>query len=292
LKEVRKEKEKELFKNKKPIPQPTLKELTLEKEQQEPTLIFTVYDEDGYAIRKLSKKASEGINKITWDLRYPSSRPVSTGSSSEGRRGGSSRSGFLAMPGTYTVGMDIVEDGDVIALTEPVAFHAKLLQHATLPAKDFTALVAFQKEVSELSRVMAGTQRLAQEQTGKLGAIKKALVQTPEAGVQMGTRVKELEAQLKDIQYALNGPQARASWEELPPMQMPLNRRLRTMTYTHWSSTSELTKTETDQLEILKDEFPPVLSQLKQVVDEIRELDQELEALKAPWTPGRVPELN
>jgi hypothetical protein len=265
----------------------------LEEEQQEPTLIFTVYDEDGYAIRKLTKKASKGVNKITWDLRYPSTMPVSAGTSFGGRRGGSSGgSGFLAMPGTYTVGMDIVEDGDVIALTEPVAFIAKLLQHATLPAKDFGALVAFQKEVSELSRVMAGTQRLAQEQTGKLDAIKKALVQTPEAGVQMGVRVKDLEAQLKDIQYALNGPQARASWEELPPMQMPLNRRLSTMTYTHWSSTSELTKTETDQMEILREEFPPVLSQLEQVVDGIRELDQELEALKAPWTPGRVPELN
>ncbi len=285
LKEMRKEKEKELFKNKQPIPQPTQEEIMLEEEQQEPTLIFTVYDKDGYAIRKLTKKASKGVNKITWDLRYPSTRPVSAGTSSGGRRGGSSGgSGFLAMPGAYTVGMDIVEDGDVIALTEPVAFIAKLLQHATLPAKDFGALVAFQKEVSELSRVMAGTQRLAQEQTGKLDAIKKALVQTPEAGVQMGARVKDLEAQLKDIQYALNGPQARASWEELPPMQMPLNRRLSTMTYTHWSSTSELTKTETDQLEILREEFPPVLSQLELVVDGIRELDQELEALKAPWT--------
>ena len=64
------------------------------------------------------------------------------------------------------------------------------------------------------------------------------------------------------------------------------------MTYTHWSSTSELTKTESDQLEILREEFPPVLSLLEQVVDGIRELDQELEAVKAPWTPGRVPELN
>lgn len=196
------------------------------------------------------------------------------------------------MPGTYTVGMDIVEDGDVIALTEPVAFDAKLLLHATLPAKDFAALVAFQKEVSEFSRVMGGVQRLVQEQSGKLGAIKKALLQTPGADVQLGTRVNELEAQLRDIEYTLNGPQAQASREELSPMQMPLNQRLSTMTYTHWSSTAELTKTESDQLEILKEEFPPVLSQLEQVVDEVRELDQELEALKAPWTPGRVPELN
>jgi len=293
LKEERQEREKELFKEKQPIPQPTLEELRLEEAQQEPTLIFTVYDEEGYAIRKLTKKASKGVNKLTWDLRYPSTRPVSTSYSARSRRGGNSGgSGLLAMPGTYTVGMDMMEDGDVIALTEPVPFNATLLQHATLPAKDYAALVKFQHEVSEFSRVMAGTQRLAQEQMGKLGAIKKALLLTPEAGVQLGARVKNFETQLRNIQYALDGPQARASWEELSPMQMPLNRRLSTMTYTHWSSTSELTKTETDQLEILREEFPPVLAQLEQIVDEIRELDRELEALKAPWTPGRVPELN
>ena len=75
-------------------------------------------------------------------------------------------------------------------------------------------------------------------------------------------------------------------------MNMPLSRRLNIMIRTHWSSTSELTKTETDQLEILKEEFPPVLAQLEKVVEEIRELDQQLEKLKAPWTPGRVPSLD
>ncbi len=63
------------------------------------------------------------------------------------------------------------------------------------------------------------------------------------------------------------------------------------MVRTHWSSTSELTKTESDQLEILKEEFPPLLASLEQIVDEIGQLDSRLEELKAPWTPGRVPKL-
>jgi hypothetical protein len=75
-------------------------------------------------------------------------------------------------------------------------------------------------------------------------------------------------------------------------MDVPLNRRLSVMIRTHWSSTSELTTTETEQLRILKEEFPPLMAQLEQIVDGVNELDRELEALKAPWTPGRVPELN
>ena len=292
LKAERQEKEKELFKEKKPIPQPSREELRAEEAEEAAQLIFTIYDDDGNAIRKLTTKASKGVNRTTWDLRYPSTRPISASSGGSGRGGGSGGSGLLAMPGTYSVGIDMLEKGDVIAMVEPVSFEAKLLQHASLPARDYKEVVAFQKEVSELSRVMTGAQRLAQEQKGKLAAIKKALTQTPEAGTELGRKVFELEDLLSDIQFAMDGPSAKASWEELPPMDMPLSRRLSAMTYTHWNSTAELTKTETDQLEILREEFPPVLAQLEKLVEEIRELDQELEELKAPWTPGRVPELN
>jgi len=292
LKAERKDNEKELFKEKKPIPQPNREELRDEAAEMDPLLIITIYNEEGYAIRKLTKKASKGVNRITWDLRYPSTRPISASSGSAGRGGSSGGSGLLVMPGEYSVGMDMVVSGDIIAMVEPVTFKATLLQQSTLPVKDYMVLVAFQKEVSEFSRVMNGAQRLVQEQEGKLAAIKKALVQTPEAGTELSYMVQKLESQLDDIQFAMDGPKAKASWEELSPMDMPLSRRLSSMIYTHWSSTSELTLTETDQLEILKEEFPPLLAQLQEVVEEIKELDKQLEELKAPWTPGRVPSLD
>jgi hypothetical protein len=75
-------------------------------------------------------------------------------------------------------------------------------------------------------------------------------------------------------------------------MPVPLNRRLSVMIRTHWSSTSELTTTETDQLEILREEFPPVLARLEAMVNEINQVEKQMEELKAPWTPGRIPELH
>ncbi len=291
LKEIRKESEKKLFEEKKPIPQPTREALRKEKAEAAPQLVFTIYDASGNAIRKLTKKASKGVSRMTWDLRYPSTRPVSAGSPERGRRG-SSGSGLLSMPGSYSVGLHMVAGGEVTKLADPVAFEAQLLQHTTLPAADYQAVVEFQNEVSELSRVMAGSQRLVQEQMTKLSAVKKALIQTPGAGMELTDQANKLEAALKDINYILDGPEAKASWEELPPMDMPLNSRLRAMIYTHYASTSEVTKTEKDQLAILKEEFPPVLAKIGSVVDEINDLDSKLEELKAPWTPGRIPELN
>jgi photosystem II stability/assembly factor-like uncharacterized protein len=297
LKAERLEKEKKLFEEKKPIPQPTREQLRLEESEEDPYLVFAIRDGSGAGIRKIYAKASEGINRIAWDLRYSSTNPISTSSSN--RSGGSSRgdgfssqSGLLAMPGRYSVELFLVARGEVSKLVEPVSFETRLLNQATLPAKNQKALVEFQAEVSELSRVMTGTRQMAREQQAKLASIRKAIKQTPGTGTDVLLDVLELEERLDNILYKLEGPEAKASWEELPPMQMPLNRRLNVMIRTHWSSTSELTKTETDQLAILREEFPPVLMELEQVVAKIGELDKKLEELKAPWTPGRIPELD
>lgn len=297
LKQERQEKEKELFKEKQPIPQPTREELRLEEAEEDPYLVFVILDGSGQVIRKLFTKASKGINRMNWDLRYASTNPVngsSTGRGSSSSEGGvaSSRSGLLAMPGTYSVAIEMVARGEIKQLAEPVEFNTALLQHATLPAKDHKALVAFQHEVSEFSRVMTGARQLAREQQAKLTAIRQALKQAPGATGGLMLEVLELEAGLEDMLYTLEGPDSRASWEELPPMDVPLNRRLNVMIRTHWSSTSELTATETTQLEILKEEFPPVLEKLEGIVDKIAGVEAQLEQMKAPWTPGRMPEMD
>ena len=52
LKEIRNEKEKELVKEKKPIPIPTMDELRAEENQIPPYLIFTIKDQQGNIVRK------------------------------------------------------------------------------------------------------------------------------------------------------------------------------------------------------------------------------------------------
>jgi len=291
MKVERQEKEKELFKEKQPIPQPTRDQLKLEEAEEAPYLVFAIRDDSGAGIRKLYKKASKGVNRLTWDLRYSSTRPVNSVTRAS-EKVESSSSGTLAMPGNYSVELYMVAQGEVTKLTDALPFKASLLNQASLPRENSRELADFQKEVSELSRVMTGTRQLAREQQVRLNTIRKVIKQTPGTGAQILIDVLALQDEVDQILYKLDGPSAAASWEELPPMEMPLNRRLNVMIRTHWSSTSELTKTETDQLEILKEEFPLVLAQLEKVVEEIHELDQELEQLKAPWTPGRVPVLD
>ncbi len=54
-KKNRQEKEKDLFKDGKPIPQPTWKDLEVEDKEIAPYLIFTIKDEDGILLKKSTK---------------------------------------------------------------------------------------------------------------------------------------------------------------------------------------------------------------------------------------------
>jgi len=291
LKAERHEKEKELFEQKQPIPQPSREQLKLEEAEEAPYLVFAIRDASGNGIRKLYKDASKGMSRINWDLRYSSVNPIRAVTAKPKKLENSS-GGTLAMPGEYSVELYLVARGEVKQVVEPVPFKTTMLGQATLPARNHKEVVEFQAEVSEFSRVMAGTRQLAREQQVKLNTIRKAIKQTPGTGAGMLIDVLALQDELDQIQYKLDGPSAKASWEELPPMEMPLYRRLNIMARTHWSSTSDLTKTETDQLEIIREEFPPVLEQLKDVVAGIKKVEDKLDELKAPWTPGRVPELD
>jgi hypothetical protein len=47
---------------------------------------------------------------------------------------------------------------------------------------------------------------------------------------------------------------------------------------------------EKDDLAILEEQFPPVLEDLKQIVQkDIPELESAMNLVNAPWTPGRLP---
>ncbi len=287
--QLRKEKEKELFKEGEPIPQPTWRELQLEEMQEKSHLIFTIYDADNNVVRQITKSPSKGVKRINWDLRYGMPTSVRVNGEFDPTSGDRSR-GILVMPGTYKVGLKLWHEGELTELVEPVEFTAKKLDNTTLPADDYENNVDFAREVSKLAIAMVGSNQLIDELRSKVEHIKQAIYVTPGAGQDLMNKARTLGKELEELNFKMNGVPAKASWEEVPPAQMPLNRRLSSVTYTHMGSTSGITATEEQGYEILKEEFPPVLETLERIVKEdIPELEAELNKLNAPWTPGRLP---
>lgn len=285
-KQIRKEKEKELFKAGAFIPQPTWKELEDEAKEVEPYLMFTVKDEDGNEIRRISSKPQKGINRVNWDLRFQSLDPIGD---KEFKPTKELKSGMLVMPGAYQVEMGIVVNGIYKTLTDPLSFETMTLHNTSLPAEDREELVDFQQKVAKMSRAIQGSIQLVTSYKNKINAIRMALLETPGAKSDLTERLNELERDVREIDFLFNGVTARASAEEIPPAQIPISNRINSIIETHWASTSGVTKTQRDQFEILKEEFPIALKRLHVVASQLKALDTELEVIGAPWTPDRLP---
>jgi photosystem II stability/assembly factor-like uncharacterized protein len=296
-KEIRKEKEKELFKDGKPIPQPTLRELQLEEKEENPHLIFTIYDENNNVVRQITKAPSKGISQVNWNLRYsmPSTVNIAgsftpVASAEKGGRRGGGGGGILVMPGKYKIGLQLWHEGELTKLADPVEFTCKKLNNTTLPAKEYNENVQFAKQVSKLAIAVVGSDRLISELTSKVENMKQAIYSTPGASQDLMNKARALGVELEALNFKLNGVPAAASAEEIPTVQVPINNRLGIITSTHMGSTSGITTTEKQNFEILKAEFPPLLEALKRIVEkEIPALEAELNKIGAPWTPGRLP---
>lgn len=288
-KQIRKEKEKELFKEGKPIKQLTWEEQRNEKMLEPIYLMFTITDVAGNVVRKLTTTPSSGINRISWDLRYTSPYPVTVKDKFDPfKKVGSS---LMVLPGKYKVSMTLVNNGTYTDLVNPQEFTVKALNNTTLPSADRKALVAFQKKVAEKVRVVQGAMSFANDLGKKTTVIKQTILSTPGADKNMMEEIRRIQKELDEVIFAFNGLTPKASYEEIPPHKPAINRRLNYLMYAHYNSTAEITQTEREQLAIIEDEVPALIDKLKSLATkDIPAIEKKLEDIGAPWTPDRLPE--
>jgi len=288
-KDLRQEKEKELFKEGKPIPQPTEAELRAEKLELSPYITFTIRDAGGTPVRVIHKSASKGISRENWDLRYQSTRSVDADESWDPKK--DNGSGVLALPGKYSVSLSMTFGGETNGLAGPVEFEVVPLNNTTLPAADRQAMMAFHQQAAQLSRMMRGTESYAEKLMARTNDLLMALNSVPGGAPDLIREARDLQLQLDTIlNVRFNRRTNKPSDEENPPAPVPLNDRLGKISWITWSSTGDPTQTAKDAYAILQEEFPPVYDQVKRIGEvELPALEAAAEALGAPVTPGRLP---
>jgi photosystem II stability/assembly factor-like uncharacterized protein len=285
--EMRREAEKKLFKEGKPIAQPGWRDLQLEEAAEPAHLIFTITDESGKVVRRLTKAPSKGINRINWDLRYAGSNVTQSSKFNPVKE---SNGSILVMPGKYKVGMSIWVEGQEKELVTPVEFSCQKLNLATLPAADYQEVVAFEKKVTQISAAINGASQMTNDLITKIETIKQAIYAAPAADPKLMNFARALGVKLEALKFKMEGVKAKASWEEIPPAEIPVLIRLSNIAEGHSGSTSAITASEKADLAILEEQFPPILEELRQMVQkEIPELESALNNINAPWTPGRLP---
>ncbi len=284
LKKKRQEAEKKLEKSGGTLTYPSWDALKTESREIEPTILFTITDEEGNVIRRGTGPASAGIHRVYWDLRYPSALPAEL-EPSERDQFAEPRRGPIVVPGRYRVAMAKRVQGVVTPLGEQ-AVTVNPLETGSLKPADRAALLAFQRKAVRLQRAVAGAIRAAEETAERLNYIQHALPDTLRNDPQLVAQAVALDNRLKDLNVKLTGDPILGAHSEpaAPSIVEYVERGLSLGTSVAPTGTQEEAYTYAAQ------SFAPVLKDLRQLIEvDLRKLEEQLEIAGAPWTPGRVP---
>jgi photosystem II stability/assembly factor-like uncharacterized protein len=287
-KDLRQDDETKFNKDSKDIFYPPYEKLKAESEEESPHLIFTIQNDKGETVRKIKTPGKKGVQRLTWDFRYATSSPISLNPSNENIFQ-SPDVGQLVAPGNYSVTISKSVDGVVTQVAGPEKFVVKALPGTTLPASNRPALVEWQRKADELKRSIQGANQILADGNTRVKYIREALLVIKSNEQSLANELKVIENKFRAISEKLNGdPAANQLDIDKPPS---INSRLFNAIYDGYSSTSDPTSTMKEQIQIAGDEFGEVLIALKEVFEkDIRSIEQKLEAVQAPYTPGRMPE--
>ena len=287
-KEKRQEAERDASRRGAPVGWPTRAELRAEEEEEPPALIVTVMDASDNVVRRLNGPVSAGMQRLTWDLRYPAAN-LSAPQPPDADFNFDPPSGPLVMPGTYKIQVAQRVDGVVTQLGPAHQFQVTVEGQENMSTADRAALVEFQQKAVRLQRAVSGATQATNALKPRLAAIKRAINETPSLPARLQDEATALERRVNEIQRALSGDSAaRRRNMNTPPS---INDRVNYVINAQRMSTARPTQTQQNQYSAAAQDFETVLGQLRQLIEvDLSRLEKQLEAAGAPWTPGRIPE--
>ncbi len=289
LEEEREQRDKKKFEEGEPVYYPEYDELKKEREEKPPYLIFTIRDQSGEIVRELRQPAKKGFRRVYWDLRFPDVARVSRRDADPRE---TSDEGIMVAPGTYSVQMSKSVNGEETSLTDPVSFEVKTLGNLTLPPADPEMVTEFQHRLMDLSRAFNGARRTVNELEDKIDYYLAAVkVLNDPAAKNLRADIYQMQDSLEAVQRKLSGDPVK---RDLDMEQRPsIGDRINQAVYGNLGTMSTPTETQRRLNEIGRERLKPVLKQLDILSNQTAQrIEERLDEHNAPWTPGRLPELD
>ncbi len=269
-------------------PLPSMAELRQEDEEVEPQVVLTVRDSGGDIVRRITGPRTKGIHRVNWDLRYPAVTPTSLTEKPDPAPWEEPERGRLVAPGTYSITLGKVVDGEHSELTAAQQFQVVPLDLATLTAADRAAAMAFHADAARLRRAVSGAIKSASEAEARIAHVRKALLDTPDADAALLAETQRLGGELNEILVALRGDPTKSARNVFQPPS--IEDRIERIAGDQWYTTQAPSTTHQQAYRWAAEAFTAELERLRNLFAQLEDLEDELEAAGGPWTPGRLPE--
>jgi photosystem II stability/assembly factor-like uncharacterized protein len=280
--------EQEIEKDGGDTPYPSWDELRAEDREEDPSIVLVVKDASGNIVRQVTGETTKGLHRTAWDLRWPATDPVNLTPPETLPYWMSPPRGPLAAPGDYSVTLAKRQDGKLTELAGPESFTVKPLVMSPETSSNPEAVTAFQRKAGELYRSVHVAARLAGEMNDRIAHLKVAVSETPRASEAEARALRSLEARLADILVKLEGDGAVASRNE--PVPWSVGQRASIVYQWLLDSRADVPGLYEESYAIAAEQFAALVSDLNVLGKDLDALEDRLELLGAPWTPGRSPQ--
>jgi photosystem II stability/assembly factor-like uncharacterized protein len=272
-----------------PPPYPTPDELRAEAEEEAPAVYLTVSDASGKPVRRITATNAPGMNRASWDLRYPASELRTGPNFFEDDEEASPESGELVLPGKYTVTLSKKVDGQWTDLSQPVAFNVVVEGGKLMNEQDRVALETFQQKLANLNRGLAGAIGTSNDINSRLTQIKRALRETPGDVRSLMTAADQIQKRNGEILRLLRGDRILQARNYNVPVS--INDRVNQIIAEERFSTQRPPRTHVDSYNVAAQQFGEQLNALRNLVQtDLKSLEDGMEKAGSPWTPGRLPQ--
>ena len=278
LKAMREEKEKTLREADAPIPDPSGAQFASEELEKSPYVLMVIRDkEGGDEIYRETMSASKGIRRVHWDCRYPQSGSF-RGGESLGLR---SASAFQPAPTGWSSIWSTTryrgpsERGRSFSITE--------LDQLTLPATSSEQLVAFQREADRVAARMEQLRKGLEELSGEADRLHDASRIIPGVPSDRLATAQALRADIQKLNTALYGERKVASLEKA--VAPGLRSRLNSVLWNSYSSSSDPTQMQKDQLGIVVDALGGLEQEVDRLAEAVLALHEDLRQFGMPALP-------
>jgi len=284
LKSKRQKEEAKKEKDKEALSYPTFDELREEDREDKTKLIWIIRDAEGKEINRMMTSPKSGIQRVNWDLRMATTSPISLRKSSTGRYS-SPDVGLMVVPGTYSVEVVSVKDGEIKNLIEKTNFKVVGLNNQTLLASNFDELVEFRADISESKRKIDGAGQLLNETSEKLKYYEAAIKNYPNTDLTLLKEIEALKNQLEDCEVMLWGDGLKSSNEfETEPS---ISGRIGTVYYQTFSNTTGITQTQRDNKKIAEEEYVAFRKKLDDAIIRLKAVEEKLSEVPVPYIKGK-----
>ncbi len=156
-KEKRKEKESKAIKAAQPNPFPGWEILEKEQDEGKYGVVLVVRDASGAVVNVVKGSNKKGVNRVNWALNYKDKRGERKKAAQNSDEDGFFTNELLAGPGTYSVALAVIENGELLELEPKQSFEVKPLGKGALPAKPASERLAFVKKFQKFQQKISAT---------------------------------------------------------------------------------------------------------------------------------------